>query len=87
MIIRLTKKTKTLFKPHLHSSLRIRTLSLIALLLIGGLFSNGAYAQQSSKISINAKNLNLKDVISQIEKQTEYLFVYTPSEINLVKSI
>lgn len=85
MIIRLTKKTKTLFKPHLHSSLRIRTLSLIALLLIGGLFSNGAYAQQTSKISINAKNLNLKDVISQIEKQTEYLFVYTPSEINLDK--
>lgn len=83
MKINLTEKNRIPFKPLQKSILQIRIVSLLFFIVISGLFSLGAQVQQSSKIDISVQNVNLKNVISQIEKQTNYLFVYNPNEVNL----
>lgn len=42
---------------------------------------------QSAKVSINANSLSIKEVLSEIEQQTDYLFVYNKSEIDLAKIV
>lgn len=87
MKIKLTKKNRTPFKFLQKSILDARNVSLLFLMVVSGLFSQEAYSQQSSKIDISAQNVNLKNVINQIEKQSNYLFVYTPNEIDLNQNI
>lgn len=43
------------------------------------LFTNG----QNSKINLSSQNNRLKDVIKEIENQSDYLFVYNTNEIDL----
>lgn len=83
MKIKLTGKNRILFKQLQKSTLQSRPVSLLFIIAISCLFSLGAYSQPSSKINIDAQNVNLKNVISQIEQQTSYLFVYNPTEVNL----
>lgn len=40
-------------------------------------------SSQSTKVSIHANQLPAKEVIAEIEKQTEYLFVYNKNEVNV----
>lgn len=56
----------------------IRTMRIVVLLLFVGLFSLHAEGlhSQSAKVSINEENVRINQIISQIEKQTDYLFVY-----------
>lgn len=86
MKIKLTKKSQVLSKPLLKNIQEIRVFTLLLLFTISGLFSLGAHTQ-TSKVSINAQSINLQDAISQIEKQTNYLFVYSPSEVSLNKKV
>lgn len=61
------------------------TTSFMLLIFICGLlFSSEVYAQ-NSHVNISAKNTSLRDIISQVEKQTNYLFVYNPQEIDLTQ--
>ncbi|MDR0845844.1 MAG: TonB-dependent receptor, partial [Tannerella sp.] len=46
------------------------------------LFAAGTYSQ-NSKVKISARNTSLKEVLREIEKQTDYLFVYNPTEIDV----
>lgn len=87
MKIKSTKKNRTPFKFLQKSILDARIVSLLLIVVISGLFSQEAYAQQTSKIDISAQNVNLKNIINQVEKQSNYLFVYTPNEINLNQNI
>ncbi len=38
---------------------------------------------QSARVSINENNLTINEFIDQIEKQTDYLFVYSKNELNV----
>jgi TonB-linked SusC/RagA family outer membrane protein len=42
---------------------------------------------QEAKVTLDAKSLKVFDVLSEIEKQTNYLFFYSPKEINMDKHI
>lgn len=86
MKIKSTEKNRILSKPLLKSIQQIRIFSLLLLIAISGLFSLEAYPQ-TSKVSISAQNIDLKDAISQIEKQTNFLFVYSPNEVNLNQKV
>jgi len=37
------------------------------------------------RINLNVRNIHIKELLEEIEKQTDYLFVYNPNEINLNK--
>lgn len=56
----------------------IRTMKITAFLLFLGIFSLQAKMSysQDSKVTINEKKVRISDVINEIEKQTDYLFVY-----------
>lgn len=67
-----------------------RTMRITAFLLFLGIFSLQAKMSysQDSKVTIDVKETKISDVISQIEKQTEYLFVYNDQiEINKLTSV
>lgn len=53
--------------------MRIKFLSLFCCLLTMGVFSSFA---QTAEVTINENNVTLKEVIAEIEKQTNYLFIY-----------
>lgn len=46
-----------------------------------GIFANGN--AQSMRVNINVENVSTKKVLSEIEKQTDYLFVYNKKEVDL----
>ncbi|MDR1092441.1 MAG: TonB-dependent receptor, partial [Prevotella sp.] len=51
-----------------------------------GVFATELYSQ-TTNVSIKANNSTVKDIIQEIEKQTDFLFVYNPGEINLVRKV
>lgn len=55
-------------------------------IFISGIFATKA-ASQTMKISIVAKNISTRDLMQEIEKQTDYLFVYKKDEINLQRKV
>jgi hypothetical protein len=44
-------------------------------------------SSQSANVSILLKNNNLENVLSEIEKQTDYLFIYKKNDINLKRKV
>lgn len=44
-------------------------------------------SSQNAKVNINGKNLTIGSFIDQIEKQTDYLFVYSKNEVNVDEAI
>lgn len=55
---------------------------LFILLCISSVLANPANSQ-TTKVNISAENTQVKDVISQIEAQTDYLFVYNYENVDL----
>ncbi|MCD8260630.1 MAG: carboxypeptidase-like regulatory domain-containing protein, partial [Bacteroides sp.] len=69
-----------------------RLCALVSLLLILGSTGNPANAQQTPaspaiKINIAASNTTLRSVLSELEKQSGYYFVYAPEDININRNI
>jgi len=81
MKIKLTEKSRIPFKALLMSLQRTRIAYFLFFMIVSGLFSQAH--SQTSKISINAQSISLKDVVSQIEGQSDYLFVYNPNEVDI----
>ncbi|GBU07793.1 SusC/RagA family TonB-linked outer membrane protein [Bacteroidales bacterium] len=75
----LLKKTKPIFRL-------MKLAFLMLFLFITGSFANEA-ASQEAKVSIEAKASTFKEILSNIENQTEYLFVYNQTEIDLGKKM
>lgn len=84
MKIRLTPKNQVLQKPQINRKLQGFKIFLISATMFIGLTSVNA---QNLKVSISQQNISIKDVLQRIEKQTTYLFVYNPTEINLDKKV
>lgn len=56
------------------------------LVCVSSAFATGAYSQ-SAKVSIKVEQGYTKEVLQQIESQTNYLFVYNSDKINMNKKI
>lgn len=55
---------------------------LVSAFMTASVCAGSAYAQ-TAKVNITGSDIPLKTVLAEIEKQTNYLFVYNNSEINL----
>lgn len=67
--------------------LRIMKLTLLSFLLcVSGVFAIDADSQ-TTRVNIRAKNISSKDVLSQIESQTDYLFVYNNKNVDMNRKI
>lgn len=55
------------------------------------IFASGIFAteatSQTAKVSIVANNISTQDLMLEIEKQTDYLFVYNENEVNLNRKV
>lgn len=60
-------------------------LSAIFLFLITSSILATETHSQISKVSIHADNISVRDVLKEIENQTDYLFIYNPKEVTLVQ--
>ena len=71
--------TKQLFR-------KMRTTCLLILVFASSLFAANVNSQVA-KVSLSIKNSSLINVLDAIERQTDYLFVYNKSEIDLKREI
>lgn len=67
----------------------IRIMKITTVLTLFAIFQLSATTlhSQRAKVSISRNNLQLKEFIREIEKQTDYLFMYSEREINLDEQI
>ncbi|MDR0845312.1 MAG: SusC/RagA family TonB-linked outer membrane protein, partial [Tannerella sp.] len=60
----------------------MRTTTFFLIIIGTGLFAAEGHSQ-TSKVSITAQNTSVKEVLREIEDQTDYLFIYNPNEVDL----
>lgn len=66
----------------------VRIMKLSALFLLMGLLQVSAFSySQSARISLDMKDAELKEVIKAIQKQTEFIFFYSPEDVEGVKKL
>ena len=74
-------------KPQFKHIFRIMKLAFMCLFVfVSGLFATEA-SSQTARVSIVANSISTKDLIREIEKQTEYLFVYNKNEVDLNQTV
>jgi TonB-linked SusC/RagA family outer membrane protein len=67
--------------------LKIMKITMFALFMFAGtVFATGSYSQVK-RVTVVSNNITMGKVINEIEKQTDYLFVYNVKEVNLNKNI
>lgn len=64
----------------------MRLTFLLFLLCISSVWANQANSQ-TTKVNIQAESTHVKDIISQIESQTDYLFVYNYENVDLSRKV
>lgn len=57
---------------------------MLALLIVLASFSSNVYPQ-TARVNINVSNISVKGILNEIEKQTNYLFVYNSDEVDINK--
>ena len=67
----------------------LRIMRIVLFLLLISVFQTIASAgySQSAKITLKSEELSLVDVLSKIEDQSEYRFIYDKSQVNLDKKV
>lgn len=67
----------------------IRIMKITTVLTLIAIFQLSATSlhSQNAKVSISRNNLPLKEFINEIERQTDYLFMYSEKEIDLQEQI
>jgi TonB-linked SusC/RagA family outer membrane protein len=76
-----------LFKPFIKNIYRKMRLTTFFLLLITtGLMATETHSQ-ISRVSLEVENISLKEALTEIEKQSDYLFIYKPNEVNLNQNV
>ena len=63
------------------------TLKSTILLLFLCLFQLTAYSSQGNTLSITLDNTSIKGVLKEVEKQTEYTFLYDNSKVNVTRDV
>ena len=64
----------------------MRITALALFIFAGTAFATESYSQVM-KVTIMADNISAGKVINEIEKQTDYLFVYNVNEVNLKRTV
>lgn len=72
--------------PTLKKALNRIKLATLALIVFSVHISASVYSQQT-KLSLNIENKPIKEVLFQIESQTEFRFIYENGKINLDKTV
>ena len=75
-----------LFKESSVKIFRIMKLTML-FAVIGFLHASANSYSQNARITLDLKNAELKEVISEIQKQTEFIFFYSPEDVNEVKNL
>ena len=55
------------------------------LLFTSGLFASEVNSQMA-RVNISVKNVNTRTVLNEIERQTDYLFIFSPEDINMERA-
>ena len=72
---------------HLKKFLNVmRITSFLLFLCVFASFATNT-SSQNAKVNISGSNMTVGNFIDQVEKQTEYLFVYSKSEVNVEEAI
>jgi TonB-linked SusC/RagA family outer membrane protein len=75
------------FQIHLKRELRIMKISFLFLFIFTtAIFAERAHSQ-IAKVSFHKQNGTIRDIMNEIEKQTDYLFVYNKNEVNLNRQV
>lgn len=69
-----------------HTFRIMKLTSVFITICISSLFAVEVHSQ-SAKVSVFANNLQAKEVIDQIESQTDYLFVYNNNQVDLSRKV
>ena len=80
------KKYALLLSNFKHIFRLMKLTFLLFLLCISSVWANNANSQ-TTKVNIQAENAHMKDIISQIESQTDYLFVYNYENVDLSQKV
>lgn len=74
--------------PHANQSVKLRRLAT-AFMLAGTMFANATNVNsQNDRVNINVKKGSLSEVLSEIESQTDYLFVYNNKvDVNITATV
>ncbi|MGP1436528.1 MAG: TonB-dependent receptor [Phocaeicola sp.] len=64
----------------------MKVLVLLLLLCVGSVFANETGAQ-SQRVTITSSNVTTRQIIKEIEKQTDYLFVYNEKDVDLGRTV
>jgi TonB-linked SusC/RagA family outer membrane protein len=64
------------------------TMRLTLFLMVLGVFSaySASYAQKT-KLNLNAKNIQVKDVLNEIENQSEFFFMYDNKQVDVERKV
>ena len=66
---------------------RVGMVSAFALFLCASTTQASVNQNMSQKVFFKARNYTIESVIQQIEKQTDYMFVYNKNEVNLKRTV
>jgi len=76
-------KISILLKPHHKKVLRKMKITTFFLIFFAiGVFATEVHSQ-TSRVSLDMTNVSVREVLREIEKQTDYLFIFTPNEVNI----
>lgn len=66
----------------------LKSVRFISLLFLFSFFTFASFANsQEAKVNLRISNKSVKEVLVEIEKQTDYLFVYSENEINSSRKV
>ena len=64
----------------------MRNIALALFIFVGATYATTSYSQ-TMKVTIVADNISTGNVIDEIERQTDYLFVYNKEEVNMQREV
>jgi len=74
-----------LFKPcYRKTLLRMKTTLFFFIFFATGLFATEVHSQ-ASRVTLDMTNASIREVLREIEKQSDYLFIFSPNEVDLNK--
>ena len=77
---------RSLLSPHVKMLLRIMKLTFVFVVLLSLSVSATVYSQQS-KFSLNLTNVTIREVLKQVEEQTQYKFLLQDERLNIDKKV
>ena len=69
-----------------HSLHSLKYAVTLLFLLVGTVFASETYPQ-TAKVTVSGSKTTIKQILNEIEKQTDYLFVYNENEVNVRRTV